>query len=157
MVLFSRLARFTAPHTGIVYTKVFDEFSRYVCIPAAAAVEFVHQKLRREGGRVFDVNSLRRLSLTEESLKWLEKNAQCPNLFKNGQVIHVICMLHIKPIQHFLDNLTCLQSYLVPFLIHLENWRFFQITNFSCQNSKKWAIIKTFLLIIRFWRNLVRL
>ena len=83
--------------------------------------------------------------------------SQCPNLFKNGQVIHVICMLHIKLIQHFLDNLTCLQSYLVPFLIHLENWRFFQITNFSCQNSKKWAIIKTFLLIIRFWRNLVRL
>ena len=82
---------------------------------------------------------------------------QCPNLFKNGQEIHVFCMLHIKLIQHFLDNLTCLQSYLVPFLIHLENWRFFQITNFSCQNSKKWAIIKTFLLIIRFWRNLVRL
>ena len=87
----------------------------------------------------------------------LASTPQCLNLFKNGQEIHVICMLHIKLIQHFLDNLTCLQSYLVPFLIHLENWRFFQITNFSCQNSKKWAIIKTFLLIIRFWRNLVRL
>ena len=47
MVLFSRLARFTAPHRNCVH-KVFDEFSRYVSLQPAA-VEFLHQKLRREG------------------------------------------------------------------------------------------------------------